>query len=122
MDLENLILKVKSTPGFSDNVGMVLIHNGVVRGKSKNGKKVLGLKVSYDHSKIKQIIEHHEKKDGIFKILIKVREGYFHPGEDLMYIVVAGDVRENVKSVLSDVLEEVKSNAVTKQEITGDKS
>ena len=122
MDLGRLILELKSTPGFNDNVGMVLIHNGVVRGKSKDGKRVLGLKVSYDHSKIKQLIEHYEKRKGIFKILIEVREGYLHPGEDLMYIVVAGDVRENVKSVLSDVLEEVKSNAVTKQEIIGDRS
>ena len=104
MDLSKVMFELKSEPGFREQVGMILIHNGVVRGYSRDGKKVKKLKVSYDYEKIYRIKESYEKRDGIFKILIEAREGEFFPGDDLLWIVVAGDIRENVKRVLSEVL------------------
>ena len=33
MDISRVIEAMKKEPGFSKNVGMVLVHNGVVRGR-----------------------------------------------------------------------------------------
>lgn len=38
------------------------------------------------------------------------------PGDDLLFLVVAGDIRENVKSVFAELLDRIKSEAVLKQE------
>lgn len=35
MDISKTIQQLKAEPGFTDNVGMVLVHNGVVRGWSR---------------------------------------------------------------------------------------
>ena len=32
MDISQTIAEMKQDPNFADNVGMVLIHNGIVRG------------------------------------------------------------------------------------------
>ncbi len=116
MDFNSAILDLKKEPGFCEKVGMILIHNGVVRGISKNGSKVKKLKVVVSEEKIREIVSKYEKHDGIFKILVEARGGEFIPGEDLLWIIVAGDFRENVKKVLSRVLEEIKTRAIEKKE------
>lgn len=56
-------------------------------------------------------------RPGIFAIIVEALEGRFVPGDDLLYIIVAGDVRENVKPVLAEVLDRVKAGPVAKREI-----
>jgi len=118
MDISQRIAELKKTPGFAENVGMVLVHNGVVRAWSrKDGKKVVGLEVTPDLEKIEAIRREFLKKDGIFDIVIEARAGRFQPGDDLLFIIVAGDVRENVKPVLADLLDRVKAGPIAKKEI-----
>lgn len=118
MDITNTINELKSRPDFNDNVGMILIHNGVVRNWSrKDHTAVSALKVTPDHDKIKQLRKEYLQRDGIFDIIIKAYSGTFQPGDDLLYIIVAGDIRENIKPVLSELLDRIKAEAVTKQEI-----
>ena len=38
-------------------------------------------------------------------------------GDDLLFLIVAGDIRENVKPALGELLDRIKSEAVTKQEL-----
>lgn len=117
MDINKAIQEIKQTPGFTENVGMMLIHNGVVRGTSrKDSSSVEKLEVNPDLDKIQSIREEFEAKEGIFKIVIEAMQGVFTPGEDLLYIIVAGDVRENVSPVLNQVLNQVKSEAINKKE------
>lgn len=118
MDISQTIAEMKSNPAFAANVGMVLVHNGVVRAWSrKDGEKVIALEVSPDHRKIEEIRQEYLGRKGIFDIRIEARQGRFIPGDDLLFIVVAGDVRENVKPVLSELLDRVKAEAVHKKEI-----
>ncbi len=116
MDLNTSLTDLKKTPGFTENVGMILIHNGVVRGRTRDGKKVGTLKVKPDTAVIEAIQARYEQKPGIFRVLIRAQEGTFVPGDDLLHIIVAGDFRENVKPVLAEVLEEVKTRAMHKEE------
>lgn len=118
MDITKAIAEMKKDPEFSKNVGMILVHNGVVRGWSRKDKSpVEYVDVSPDTGKIESLRAEYEKKPGIYKILIEAKSGRLKPGDDLLFIVVAGDIRENVKPVLSELLDRVKSEAVSKSEI-----
>ncbi len=116
MNLTNLITSIKKHPSFHD-AGMVLCHNGVVRSTSRDGKKVTGLRVAVDHQKLKEVIATNKKREGIIEILIEIAENKdLQVGDDVMYIVVAGNVRENVIDALSGTLNDVKSTVTSKTE------
>ena len=60
MNFNKIVQQVKSHVNFH-KVGMVLYHNGVVRNTSRNGLKVLCLKVVVDHELLHQVIEKYKK-------------------------------------------------------------
>ena len=118
MDISQRIAEMKQQPGFQDNVGMILIHNGVVRNWSRKDKsKVKALEVTPDLNKIEAIRQELLQREGIFDIAIEAHGGEFQPGDDLLFLIVAGDLRENIKPVLSELLDRVKSEAIAKREI-----
>ncbi len=117
MDINAAVNQLKKEPGFEDQVGMVLIHNGVVRGHSRGSKeKVQALKVAPDQERIEELRREYESRPGIFRILVQANAGEFLPGQDLLFIIVAGDIRENVHPVLSELLDRIKAEAVHKSE------
>ncbi|MBQ9406092.1 MAG: molybdenum cofactor biosynthesis protein MoaE [Desulfovibrio sp.] len=117
MDINKAIKDLKAMPGFSDHVGMMLIHNGVVRGWSRKDRSPVGrIIVKPDREKMAAICREMEQRPGIFKILADVNEGELAPGDDVLFLVVAGDIREHVKSTFAELLDRVKSEAVVKQE------
>ena len=118
MDISKRIAELKKEPGFRAGVGMILVHNGVVRAWSrKDGREVVALEVTPDLEAIEMIRQDCLTRPGIFSIVIEALEGRFVPGDDLLYIIVAGDLRENVKAVLAEVLDRVKAGPITKREI-----
>ena len=118
MDISATIRKLKQRPEFRDNVGMILIHNGVVRNWSRKDKaRVTALEVTPDLDKIEAIRQQYLQYEGIYEIIIEAHSGTFQPGDDLLFILVAGDIRENIKPVLSELLDRIKAEAVAKKEI-----
>jgi molybdopterin synthase catalytic subunit len=116
MSLDKLLTQIKSNPGF-DGVGMVLCHNGVVRGTSRDGRPVKGLKVAVDQDKLKQVLSEQRQRPGILDILVEINaDRDLGIGDDVMYLVVAGDIRENVIAALSDTLNAIKSTVTQKTE------
>jgi len=114
MNLTTLLDKIKQHPDYH-KAGMILCHNGVVRGTSREGAEVTGLAIKVDHEKLEQIINEQKKRPGIIEILIHIYEGKeLLVGEDVMYLVVAGDIRENVLETLTDTLNQVKSEVTSK--------
>jgi len=119
MDISKTIAELKKRPDFNDNVGMILIHNGVVRSWSRQDhSSVSGLSTEVNHELIEQLRQEYLKKPGIYEIIIKTESGNFQPGDDLLFIIVAGDLREHIKPVLSDLLDRVKAEAITKKEFS----
>ena len=52
MDISKTIQEMKQNPAFRDNVGMILIHNGVVRSWSRKDKaNVVALEVTPNQEK-----------------------------------------------------------------------
>ena len=116
MNILNLIDKIKKHPDY-DKTGMILCHNGVVRGTSRDGRNVSGLRVTVDHEKLQQIINENKSRPGIIEILVEIAEEKdLAVGDDVMLLVVAGDIRENVISVLNDTLNAIKTTVTAKTE------
>jgi len=117
MDITKEIIRLKEDPEFARNVGMILVHNGIVRGWSRESKEsVRALEAQADNEKIELLQREYEAKPGIYKVVIEAKSGRLVPGDDLLFIIVAGDLRENVKPVLAELLDRVKSEAVIKTE------
>jgi molybdopterin synthase catalytic subunit len=99
MQLTALIDRIKSYPDYA-KVGMILCHNGVVRGTSRDGRPVSGLTVTVDREALDSILAEHKQR----------------PGIDVMLIVVAGDLRDHVIPVLEDTLNAIKKRVTRKTE------
>lgn len=120
MDISHAIAELKKEPGFTENVGMILVHNGVVRGWSrKDHANITAIEITPDRDKIQALCREFEKRPGIFRAIAQANGGLMQPGDDVLFIIVAGDIRENVKPALADLLDRVKAEAVTKREIFG---
>lgn len=118
MDISRQITELKQRADFADNVGMILIHNGVVRNWSRSQQgQVSCLEVTADIDKIECLRQEYLKKEGIYEIIVESHSGRFKPGDDLLFIVVAGDIRENIKPVLAEMLDRVKAEAISKREV-----
>lgn len=118
MNINQALADLKKEPGFQDNVGMVLVHNGIVRGWSRQDKaKVTDIEITPDYEKMEEIRQDIEAYDGIFRAVAHANSGPMKPGDDVLFLIVAGDIRENVKAALSDFLDRIKAEAVTKKEI-----
>lgn len=118
MDISKAIAELKREPGFADNVGMILVHNGVVRSWSRKDRaEVTAIEVTPDLAKIEDIRRDIEAREGIFRAVAHAYGGMMQPGDDVLFLIVAGDIRENVKAALADFLDRVKAEAVTKREV-----
>ena len=116
MDLTRMLDSIKRHPAYH-RAGMILCHKGIVRGTSRDGRKVSGLSIAVDHDKLQQVIETHKKKPGIIEILVEIAENRtLNVGDDIMLLVVAGNIRENVIAVLNDTLNDIKKTVTNKTE------
>jgi molybdopterin synthase catalytic subunit len=116
MSIANMLDEIKNHRDF-EKVGMILCHNGVVRATTRDGRKVTGLKVSVDHAKLKQILIEQSQKPGIVDIQVSIVENKdLAVGDDIMHLMVAGDIRENVISVLKETLDAIKAEVTRKTE------
>ena len=116
-DINKTLQELKARPGFTEHVGMMLVHNGVVRGWSRNDRSpVTSVDITPDRKKMAAIVAEMEQRPGIFAIVADAEEGLLKPGDDVLFLVVAGDIRENVKAVFAELLDRIKAEAVIKQE------
>ncbi len=115
MSLDKLIAQVKQHSRYAE-VGMILCHNGVVRATSRDGQPVTELTVKADHRRLAEIITAIKNRPGIVEVLAEIREGTLRVGDDVMYVVVAGDIRENVFPALQDTVNTIKRDVTKKTE------
>ncbi|HOG16045.1 MAG TPA: molybdenum cofactor biosynthesis protein MoaE [Syntrophales bacterium] len=116
MSLATLIERVKKHPDYA-KAGMILCHNGVVRGSSRDGSPVSQVDVTVDRGRLAAIIAETKKMPGIVEVLAEVNEGTLKVGEDVMVVVVAGDFRENVFAAMIGAVNRIKAEVTRKREM-----
>ncbi len=113
---QQIIDQIKQHPN-ADDIGMILSHTGIVRGSSRDGRQVSGLLVHVDHEKLEQIIEKEKKSPGIVDIRVHIFENTpLEVGDEIMHLVVAGDIREHVLPILERTLNTIKAVVTHKTE------
>jgi len=115
MDLNKMIERVKKSTDPS-KVGMITSHLGVVRQTSRDGREVLDIEVAYDHDALQAIVKDIKKMPGIAEVLVETREGRLNIGDEILAVVVAGDIRENVFPALVTAVNRIKKEASRKKE------
>lgn len=108
--------------------GMYLVHNGVVRETPKAeargiatdgvqpGDKVGGLYFGYDQAKVDAAIARARELPGIFYVRVWLNEGELSVGDDIMYVLVGGDIRPRVIDALQSLVATLKNECVTEVE------
>ncbi len=116
-NLDEELKKIKQTAN-PKKLGMILVHNGIVRATSKKeNKPVSSLNISYNKEKLQQLIDKTYKENpGIEKIIVKINDGKLNVGDDIMFVIVAGDRRSNILKPFEDLIETIKTKIVEEKE------
>ena len=99
-----------------ESLGMILVHNGLVRATSKEGKQVSGMKLSYDRAALDELVRRMRDTDGIVDIRILINEGELELGDDIMHVCVAGRYRTDVFPVFQELISLIKKQIVHEEE------
>jgi molybdopterin synthase catalytic subunit len=97
-------------------IGMLLVHNGVVRGTARDGSEVRGMDLSYDPGRLDEVIAQVGSLPGMIAVRAWVNEGRLAVGDDIMYVLVAGDIREHTFGGLQELVRRIKSEVVVECE------
>lgn len=120
-------LKEAKSHESAPRIGMYLTHNGVVRQSAKaqvrlgetDAKPVIGMRFSYDQAAVDAIIAETYKMDGIYYIKVWLNEGELGVGDDIMYVLIGGDIRPHVVDALQYLVGRIKSECVAETELYG---
>lgn len=109
----------------ADEVGMYLVHNGVVRKSpraqvregAKDGREVTGMFFDYDESKVQAAIAATKDLPGVFYVRVWLNQGQLSVGDTIMQVLIGADIRPNAIDALQSLVGEIKTNCVREDEI-----
>jgi molybdopterin synthase catalytic subunit len=117
--IEKWLADAKQDPSAKD-CGMYLVHNGTVRETPKaqvregkdDGSIVRAMEFSYDAQKLYEAVQDAKKMEGIYYVQAWLNEGCLQVGDDIMYVLVGGDIRPHVIDALQALVGTIKSTCV----------
>ncbi|MBQ1575799.1 MAG: molybdenum cofactor biosynthesis protein MoaE, partial [Oscillospiraceae bacterium] len=115
--LDAWLREAKALPDAPEN-GMYLFHNGVVRAAPKavvrlgeeRVQDVGGMLFSYDGEKVAAAIERAKQMRGIFHVRVWLNSGRLALGDDIMLVLIGGDIRPHVIDALQSLVGEIKNH------------
>ena len=118
-------LKEAKAHESAPKIGMYLTHNGIVRRSAKakvrygeDAKDVTGMRFSYDQEKVDAVLSDAKKLEGIYYIRLWLNEGELKVGDDIMYVLIGGDIRPRVVDALNYIVGRIKNECVTETELS----
>lgn len=120
--------EAKDDPSFR-SCGMYLIHNGTVRETPKSevrglqtdgvqpGGKVGGMFFSYDEKKVTSALDEARSLPGIGYVRVWLNSGELSVGDDIMLVLIGGDIRPHVIDALQRLVGAIKNECVVEREI-----
>ena len=126
--LDQWIEEAKQDPS-SQKCGMYLFHNGTVRNtpkaivrdlpdaKEAAGLEVVGMEFSCDWEKVQKARQKTLSMPGIYYVRIWLNKGHLETGDDIMLVLIGGDIRPHVVDGLQALVGEIKNHCVTETEI-----
>ena len=122
--LDLWLREAREDPGAKD-CGMFLFHNGVVRQSAKaavrggaaDAPAVTGMRFSSDAEKVEAARARALAMPGIRYARVWLASGELQVGDDIMLVLVGGDIRPHVIDALQALVGEIKTRCVTETEI-----
>ena len=104
--------------------GMYLTHNGVVRQTARamvrNGDTsaapVTGMSFSFDADGVASAIADTRRMEGIHYVRVWLNEGELQVGDDIMLVLIGGDIRPHVVDALQYLVGRIKGQCVQENE------
>ena len=117
-------LREAKTHESAAKIGMYLTHNGTVRRTAKakvragqeDSPDVKGMFFHYDSEKVEAVIADGYKLPGVYYIRVWLNEGELVSGDDIMYVLIGGDIRPHVVDALQYIVGRIKSECVEERE------
>ena len=116
MTVAEIVARIKAHPRIGE-AGMILCHNGIVRGTSRSGRRVSEIRVKARQGILAELIGEIKSRPCIIEVLAELHEGTLTVGEDIMVVAIADDSRENVFPALQDLMQQIKRQITEKEEI-----
>ena len=122
--VDTWLREAKTDPSAAD-CGMYLIHNGTVRQTARakvrqgaeNTEPVRGMRFSYDKEKVGEAVRQAREMEGIRYVRVWLNEGELDLGDDIMLVLVGGDIRPHVIDALQALVGTIKNECVIEQEL-----
>ena len=116
--------EAKEDPSAAE-CGMYLVHNGTVRQTARarvrqgadNTDAVTGMHFLYDAEKVQQAIRKIGKMPGVFYARVWLNEGLLALGDDIMLVMIGGDIRPHVIDALQALVGTIKNECVVEKEL-----
>lgn len=104
--------------------GMYLFHNGVVRQTPKaqvrqgrtDVEPVTGMTFGYDREKVDAAVAEARKLPGIYYVRVWLNRGQLQVGDDIMLVLIGGDIRPHVVDALQTLVGRIKNECVSELE------
>ena len=117
--IDNWLKEAKMDSEALEN-GMYLVHNGVVRQTPRekvrhgvdDGTEVKGMEFDYDQKKVDQAVAETYKMEGVFHVKVWMNKGQLEVGDDIMYVLIGGDIRPHVIDALQFLVGKIKNECV----------
>ena len=121
--IDEWLREAKADPAAAQ-IRMYLVHNGIVcetpkamvRQGADDGTVVRSMEFSYDAAKVDAVIDKTRQMEGIFYVRACLNEGHLKVGDDIMLVLIGGDIRPHVVDALQFLVEKVKTECVTEIE------
>ena len=78
---------------------------------------VKGLNFSYDEEKVAAAVAEAKELPGIYYVKVWLNKGKLNVGDDIMLVLIGGDIRPRVVNALTFLVGKIKSECVTETEI-----
>lgn len=116
----------------AEQVGMYLLHNGVVRATPRHAVRseasapdhapahdamVVAVDFSYDEAGLQKALEEALTWEGVFFARAWLNEGRVAVGESLMYVLIGADIRPHAIGALEKLVGNIKSTLVEEHEV-----
>ena len=106
-------------------IGMYLLHNGTVRASARAAARegradlppIRGMEFSYDRAKVDAAIAEARALPGISLIRVWLNSGELKTGDDIMLVLIGGDIRPRVIDALNFLVGKIKSECVVEKEV-----
>ena len=121
--VDSWLREAKADPAAAD-CGMFLIHNGVVRRTARaqvregvQSGEVRGMDFDYDAEKVEKAVASARELPGIRYVRAWLNRGHLQVGDDIMLVLIGGDIRPRVVEALQTLVGAIKNECVTEREL-----